>query len=1038
MFAIPRYKDRVSLIPYGCPQLLDFEAALDSLPAIKCRFEERRVEDGGETRIRIHPLEERDGDWFDMLTGEPAQGDGYELNARKILDVWLEQWIPLPFLREREQNWEDTGERRVEEGPSNWARAHLAVSGERPGVLRLVLAFDMQVEERDPSLPYAALSPEDVNAHGSFRLAWQPRDNSWFLNEEWVDAWLREVWNRRPRRGRAWDDGTGPELEHLAAYLTLLRLIDACIKPGEGFGASDQDKGQRNSVRVYVINPDQHVPVNVDLVLDIGNSRTTGILVETRVQTATNLNSSYLLQLRDMDQPGHVFTEPFETRVEFSEIRFGNDALSRRSGRRTSAFAWPSPVRIGPEAARLSTLSTCAKGATGLSSPKRYLWDERDYLQSWRFNTRGKGDPYVTRGPLAGRVNSSGTPLYYLEKRDPAVMRHPLLRKQDDCPAFESLFTPSSLMMFLLVEIFQQALLTVNSPGQRARRDMTDVPRRLRQIIFTVPPGMPVAEQRIYRRWATWAVRVLWESLGWDLCHTERNVRLPSGGKRDYRNNPLVRCDWDEATCTQLVYIYNELTNSYQGDARLLCNLMGRKRASCGNRPSLRVATIDIGGGTSDLSITTFELESESSSSARMTPHPEFHDGFTIAGDDVLCAVIREHVLPALACSMKNAGAATAENIVKQLFGRDVMDNSQESRNQRAQFVRQVAVPAALCLLEAYEKADLRTGSGAFTVPLRACFHPAQPEENAPREEPPFSRHPAPSSSALAYVENAVRAVLPPESVFSLEETPLRMDPHALDATVRAVLRDVLANLCEVVHVYDCDALLLTGRPSRWQGVVSTVFAHLPVPPDRILPMGDYHVGAWYPFSDVYGNMTDPKTTVVVGAILCALAEGRLEGFSFNPSRLCVGSTARYIGEMEINGQIKRPKVWFTVDVRDARGYEAVKTVDFSGPISVGFRQLDLERWPTTRFYAIDFASEEAQQKYKSVMPLRVTLCLSVKELDENATGPENSERDEGEFFIEDITDCHGDAVERTAIDIRLQTLPRDEGFWLDTGVIFA
>ena len=86
----------------------------------------------------------------------------------------------------------------------------------------------------------------------------------------------------------------------------------------------------------------------------------------------------------------------------------------------------------------------------------------------------------------------------------------------------------------------------------------------------------------------------------------------------------------------------------------------------------------------------------------------------------------------------------------------------------------------------------------------------------------------------------------------------------------------------------------------------------------------------------------------------------------------------------------------------------------------------------------VAFANEEAQQKYKSVMPLRVTLCLSVKELDENATGPENSERDEGEFFIEDITDCHGDAVERTAIDIRLQTLPRDEGFWLDTGVIFA
>ena len=102
---------------------------------------------------------------------------------------------------------------------------------------------------------------------------------------------------------------------------------------------------------------------------------TTGILIETRAQSITNLNDSYLLQLRDMDQPEHVYTEPFETRIEFSEISFGNDALSRRSGRRTPAFVWPSPVRIGPEAGRLSTQSLCVEGSTGMSSPSsRTSW----------------------------------------------------------------------------------------------------------------------------------------------------------------------------------------------------------------------------------------------------------------------------------------------------------------------------------------------------------------------------------------------------------------------------------------------------------------------------------------------------------------------------------------------------------------------------------------------------------------------------------------------------------------------------------------
>ena len=1055
MFTMPKYKDRVSLIPYGCPQLLDFESSLEKV-RIRRYFEERKFQDGNELRTVLHPFRDRDGELYSLVDSTPAKGDGYEMDMKKILQPWLEQWIPIPFLREREQFYDDGETRRVECGPSNWARVRLAMSDDRPDTLRIVLAFDMQVEERDSNLPYAALSTQDVSAHAHFRLAWHIRDNAWFLKEAWIDEWLQDIWNKRANKRRDEDDSRR-EMEHFAAYLTMLEMLNICLTPDEDKPREGQSTKKKDSIRVYVINPSQHMPINVDLVLDIGNSRTTGILVETRVQSATNLNSSYLLQLRDMDKPEHIYTDPFETRIEFSEICFGNNALSRRSGRRTPAFAWPSPVRIGPEAARLSTLSTCAEGSTGLSSPKRYLWNERDYLQSWRFNTQGKGEPYVTRGPLMARVNSSGTPLYYIETRHPSVVRNPILKKQDDCAAFESLFTPSSLMMFLLIEVLQQALLTINSPGQREWRGMSDVPRRLRQVIFTIPPGMPIAEQRIYRRWANWAVHTLWESLGWDTYYKEKPVSPILNNRIDFRTNPNVRCNWDEATCTQLVYIYNEISNKYQGDAQLLCTMMGRSRKEYGGHSCLRVATIDIGGGTTDLSVTTFELQSDMGSSARMIPHPEFHDGFNIAGDDVLCAVIREHVFPALIEAAKEAGVRDASNLFKQLFGRDIMDSAQESRNLRTQFIRQVAVPAALCLLSAYEKTNLGVGRGLLIRPLRDCFHMTvvdkkldlHSEENRAEnnlknsreitEKHPFVSHPAPSTAALSYVEKAIERELGNSNAFSLLDVPLRMDSHALDATIKSTLKDVLANLCEVIYVYDCDVLLLTGRPSRWQGIVSSIFANLPVPPDRILPMGSYHVGAWYPFADVHGNMTDPKTTVVVGAILCALAEGRLEGFSFNPSQLSVQSTARYIGEMELNGQIKKAKVWYEVDVKDTRAREYTKEISFSGPISVGFRQLEIERWSTTRFYAIDFASEEFQQKYKNVTPLRVKLVLSIKEIDDDTPGDmEHTERDEGEFYIDEITDCNGDSVNIKALDIRLQTLPRDEGFWLDTGIIYA
>ena len=225
-------------------------------------------------------------------------------------------------------------------------------------------------------------------------------------------------------------------------------------------------------------------------------------------QRITNLNDSYLLELRDLSRPENVYSDPFETRVEFADAHFGNDALSRRSGRRMPAFAWPSAVRIGPEAARLATQAVCAEGSTGMSSPKRYLWDERPWQQTWRYNTGGQNEPMVTRGLFARQVNREGTPLACFD--DPLFKRSPALRRQEREPAFEAQFTRSSLMLFMVGEILTQALVTINAPATRSRRELPNMPRRLRRIIFTVPTAMPVAEKRIFRRWVSWAVRVVW------------------------------------------------------------------------------------------------------------------------------------------------------------------------------------------------------------------------------------------------------------------------------------------------------------------------------------------------------------------------------------------------------------------------------------------------------------------------------------------------------------------------------------------------
>lgn len=425
--------------------------------------------------------------------------------------------------------------------------------------------------------------------------------------------------------------------------------------------------------------------------------------METLPQRITNLNDSYLLELRDLSQPDQIYADPFETRVEFVDAAFGNDALSRRSGRQTPAFAWPSAVRLGPEAARLATQAVSAEGTTGMSSPKRYLWDERPWQQSWRYNTGGKAEPMVSRGLFPRRLNPQGTPLACFD--DPLFKKSPALQKQQPEPIFESLFTRSSLMLFMMGEILTQALVTINSPSTRARRELPNLPRRLRRLIFTVPTAMPVAEKRIFRRWVLWAVRVVWDAMGWSQWYLPSNLHGKSHGG-DYRLSPQVRCDWDEASCSQLVLLYNEMAVKQHGDAHHLFRLMGKPRPSCGNHPCVRVASIDIGGGTTDLSITTYELASGEGDTARIVPHTEFRDGFNIAGDEVLREVVANHVIPAIAEALTRQGLTEPRALLAQLFGRDSIGMSQEERNTRVRLVRQIAVPVALGLLAACENED--------------------------------------------------------------------------------------------------------------------------------------------------------------------------------------------------------------------------------------------------------------------------------------------------------------------------------------------
>ncbi|MGF1625572.1 MAG: virulence factor SrfB, partial [Alphaproteobacteria bacterium] len=614
--SLPTYRPLTSLIPRSGIQFLDSGFDIDRAARVSRAYWEEATGTAADAPVNLHCLE-RDAQTRDYVTKDAAHKaiePSYVINADRALEVFLGQWVPVPFLRIRERA--PDGHPVFARGPSNWARVRVVALDEKAAgekaqgekdrdgnTHRVTLAFDTELAEQGGGADgghYLAPTPEDARSGQVFALAEDDRDNSWFIADDWVDEWLYELfidYRRRQRGGRPVAEGDLQwACEHYARYLTFLQVL-ADLKLFPRIQLVDTDT-----------RPRKYRPIGVDLVLDVGNSRTCGILIEADPDDKIDLNNSYVLELRDLSRPHLAYNRPFESRLEFAKPAFGRDHLSRRSGR-PNAFNWPLVARVGPEAAWLASQAKGTEGATGMSSPKRYLWDVRARNQDWRFNGRAAPgtagfdqddqafEPPVTTGIFVQHLTEDGVPLD--DPKLPAAARIPALRSR---------YSRSSLMIFVLSEIILHALVMANSAEQRGKRPYEDVPRQLERVIMTMPTAMPKAERDILRHRAEAAVRLLWKSMGW------------KGDDPNQPQPPKVLLDWDEASCTQLVYLYSEIAHKFQGDIRGFFSTIGRPRmVSLGNggggqpveRPSLRVASIDVGGGTTDLIITTYRLEGD-------------------------------------------------------------------------------------------------------------------------------------------------------------------------------------------------------------------------------------------------------------------------------------------------------------------------------------------------------------------------------------------------------------------------------------------
>ncbi|UEM20655.1 virulence factor SrfB [Skermanella mucosa] len=1006
---LPHYPDVVSLIPNSGVQFLDFGFSLidgDGRKNPKAPTDWGFYDPHPDTRTGAQelPILLRRG--ADDIT--PGRED-YAIDVKRLLQFVGRTWLPIPLFRE------EPG-RSFHHGPVNWSRAYLVQLPERDKAgneYRLVVALDTGLMDEYADGGYLAPSSDDARNGRRFSLPGRTDFYNFLLCQPWLKGWLNELFktmveqeeSRRANRREVTlsheelvDRMSGPN-EPLARYMAFVDLLyQLDFLPKLLFSDT--------------VTAAKQVFVDVDMVLDLGNSRTCGLLVEAEPDSrGADINRAFRLELRDLSQPEQVYADPFDSRFEFAIARFGLNHHSHRSGR-ADAFSWSTIVRVGPEAVRMAGSRRGSEGRTGMSSPKRYLWDEEPSQQSWRFNGQTLDDEmegFAAQGVFAGLVNDAGKPL------------HQVNPGEDDLPTLLARYSRSNLVSFALAEILLQALVMINAPAQRLRRRNADLPRRLRRLILTMPTALSLAERELLRARAEAARDLLYLCLG----RAERQFG-DEPGKLHWVEGPPpeIILKWDEASATQVVYLYSQIALAFSGDARAFIRAVRGGGSGQGeDGSSLRVATLDIGGGTTDLVITSLRADGQGSN-VTIFPRQLFRESFSLAGDDIVQLLAREIAVTALSRTVQQSiGRERAEALTQELFGGNRGDMSAEEQLRRQQFAMQIAAPVAVALLGEYEGYD-----------------PIDPPPVEIRKLGDFFRPDAPPPPGL--VQSLERTVAEAGATdFRLMEVPIPVDLADVDRIVRSLTGDMVRALTEVVWHYRADVMLLSGRPSRFPAIKDSILETGALPAHRVIAMHEFRVGQWYPFRNREARISDPKTTAAVGGMICLLAEGHLHNFNFRSDDLYARSVARFVGKVEAgnsNNRLQAQDVYLSdLDFETIEDLPEAK-FEFRGPLLLGVRQFPNQWWPASLLYMIDFADEEARTRAMRRTPLRVQLKLESTKRPRGRPNEPQEKVVNDRLAIGEVEDSEGGALSgrQQPLRMRLQTLRNRDGYWLDTGIL--
>lgn len=908
-------------------------------------------------------------------------------------------WLPMPFFKLGENNKSDFG-------PTNWCRFKI-IPIETTGRIRtydLLLAFDTRTvfEKED-------FENEDLNETPVFSNKFEKSLNFSLCNDEfklvdycskafnceWVDQYVLKLFHNV----NSLDDLKigKPKLSYLAQYIFILRYI--------------LHLDVLNKITLY--SNKNAIYGNVDLVVDIGNSRTCAVLFDDGDFTKTSP-----LELQDFTLPVsngklNKHTDSFDMRLAFRQADLGGKLGIANSGQ----FLYPSMIRVGKEADYLlhkaTNINTGTEKTTSFSSPKRFLWDTKPQAQEWEFiQLDGESTKPIYIKGISEQLNADGS------------------LNLEGSGSILTCYSRKALMTFAFIEILAQANMQINSFDQRKHWGNETKPREIRRIIITCPPAMSKVEQIALRKCAEDAAIILnrFYDDSYDQELDEKPILnkvqvIPSSKDLSWKERPT---DWiyDEATCSQFVFLFAEIGKRYLKNVKDYFDLYGKVRNDLEGytKKSLTVGSVDIGAGTTDVMISAYKYDD--AGQCTLTPTPLFWESFNKAGDDLLKELIHQLVIEGqyspIEKKLKSMGK-TVNQIIElnnDFFGGDT-GMSFRNRQLRGDFNLQVSVAVVSCYLELLKINEVESKILSFTD----IFH-----DNFPAED------------VLIHFKQHFE--------FDLESLQWQYEKKIVSAIIEKTFDALVGKISTLLYTYGCDIVLLSGRPSSLKPLNNLFLKYYAISPNRLKTMNDYRVGRWYPedkrykFLDGNGFFLNPKSIVTTGAMIGNLASnGGLEGFTLDLVEL----TEKLLPTTEYFGKLNDQTLEFS-DILLSPEKNTESVLVSSLPLRIGARQLSTKSYPSRPFYKLEFNTEKIESKIRGrsdnefdLNAIKIEADYEIKKIRSKMPLKVVIERDYFEdkemLRIESVTDKHGNDISKNFFNLQIQSLSEAEKYWLDSGI---